>query len=152
RSQAACVPTRRLGCFGLLSGQRDAPDANEQASYEDASHVRVLSHTPTGHANSLNRPPDSRETNTGWLLAEPAQQLEEVVEAHPAVAVIVEVRQVARVACPLAEGAGEAEQVPQIHVTVAVTIAEEAEERVGAITPPHARAGTVEGLPGEVVN
>src|SRR5262249_26009627 len=64
RSEAACIPARRLGCLGLLSGKRDAPGANEQASHEDSSHVRGLSPTPRGHANSQNRPPVFRETNT----------------------------------------------------------------------------------------
>src|SRR5262249_3146979 len=47
-SEAARIPARRPGCFGMLSGQRRAPDANDQTSHDDSPSVRVLSHSPEG--------------------------------------------------------------------------------------------------------
>src|SRR5437870_7039443 len=45
------------------SGEVLRATTSEQASHEDSSHVRVLSHSPRGHANSPNRPPVFWETH-----------------------------------------------------------------------------------------
>ncbi len=65
-----------------------------------------------------------------WLPAEPVEQLKQVAEVHAAVAVVVEVPQVARIAGMLAERANEAEQIAQVHVSVAIAVAVPAESHM----------------------
>src|SRR6516165_5528270 len=91
--------------------------------------------------------PDARQ-----LLAEPRQELEQIAEVHPAVAVIVEVPQVIRVALMTAEGAQELEQVVPVYVPVTVGVAEQAEQSIDAITTRLTDAGAVQCVPEVVVD